>query len=363
VLVATCPCALSLATPVAIAAATSRLARLGVLVTRSDAIEGLAHVDTVMLDKTGTLTCGAARILETHTATALDAPAALAIAAALEDASRHPLAAAFLEHARADLRCADALEVAGRGVEGTVRGRRWRIGSLQFAASLAPSATAPHPALADAIARATIGLGDESGLQALFRLSDELRPDARATVGSLRRLGLTLRLASGDRQAPVAQVARELGLPAFDAQLRPEDKLALLRGLQQGGHKVLMIGDGINDGPVLAAADVSMAMGNGSSIAHAAGDLVLLRETLGALPVAIEVSRRALAIVRQNLRWAAFYNLAAIPLAALGLMPPWVAAIGMSASSLLVVMNARRITRLEPAPVSGAAPLPVGARA
>jgi Cu2+-exporting ATPase len=114
---------------------------------------------------------------------------------------------------------------------------------------------------------------------------------------------------------------------------------------------------------VLAAADVSMAMGNGSSIAHAAGDLVLLRETLGALPVAIEVSRRALAIVRQNLRWAAFYNLAAIPLAALGLMPPWVAAIGMSASSLLVVMNARRITRIEPAPASGAGPLPAGARA
>jgi P-type Cu2+ transporter len=363
VLVATCPCALSLATPVAIAAATSRLARLGVLVTRSDAIEGLANVDTVMLDKTGTLTSGAARVLDTRTAAALDAPTALAIAAALEDASRHPLAAAFLEHARADLRCADALEIAGRGIEGTVQGRRWRVGSLEFAASLAPAHTAPPVALADGMERATIGLGDESGLQALFRLSDELRPDARATVDGLRRLGLALRLASGDREAPVAQVARELGLPAFDAQLRPEGKLALLRDLQRDGRKVLMIGDGINDGPVLAAADVSMAMGNGSSIAHAAGDLVLLRETLGALPVAIEVARRTLAVVRQNLRWAALYNIAAIPLAALGMMPPWVAAIGMSASSLLVVMNARRITRLEPAPAGGASPLPAGARA
>jgi Cu2+-exporting ATPase len=364
VLVATCPCALSLATPVAIAAATSRLARLGVLVTRSDAIEGLANVDTVMLDKTGTLTCGAARILDVRTTEALDRATALGIAAALEDASRHPLAAAFVEHARPDLRCADALEVAGHGVEGTVDGRRWRLGSLGFVASLATSPGAPPAALAAGLDAATIGLGNESGLQALFRLSDELRPDARATVDELRRLGLTLRHARGDRLAPVPQVARELGLSGFDAQLKPEGKLALLRELQRDGHQVLMIGDGINDGPVLAAADVSMAMGNGSSIAHAAGDLVLLRETLGALPVAIQVAKGTLAIVRQNLRWAAFYNLAAIPLAALGLMPPWVAAIGMSASSLLVVMNARRLTRLEPAPAtaSGAAPLPTGTR-
>ena len=354
VLVATCPCALSLATPVAIAAATSRLACLGVLVTRSDAIEGLAHVDTVMLDKTGTLTSGAARVLDARTAGDLDETTALGIAAALEEASRHPLAAAFLAHARPGIRCADALELAGRGVEGNVLGRRWRIGAVEFAAGLAPARTAPSPAWADGPDAATIALGDASGLRASFRLSDDLRPDARSTVQRLRELGLELRLASGDREAPVAQVARELGLSGFDAQLRPEGKLALLHRLQQDGHKVLMIGDGINDGPVLAAADVSMAMGNGSSIAHAAGDLVLLRETLGALPIAIVVARRALTLVRQNLRWAAFYNLAAIPLAALGLMPPWVAAIGMSLSSLLVVMNARRIGVAEPAPPHGA---------
>ncbi len=343
VLVATCPCALSLATPVAIAAATSRLARLGVLVTRSDAIEGLAHVDTVLLDKTGTLTSGAARVLGVRVADGLDEATALAIAAALEDASRHPLAAAFLAHARPGLRCADALEVAGRGIDGHVQGRRWRIGAADFATGLAPAGTRPSPRLADGVGAATVALGDDTGLRALFTLSDDLRPDARATVQRLRALGLELRLASGDREAPVAAVARELGLTGFDAQLRPEGKLALLHRLQHDGHKILMIGDGINDGPVLAAADVSMAMGNGSSIAHAAGDMVLLRETLGALPVAIVVARRALQVVRQNLRWAAFYNLAAIPLAALGLMPPWVAAIGMSLSSLLVVMNARRI--------------------
>jgi len=363
VLVATCPCALSLATPVAIAAATSRLARLGVLVTRADAIEGLAHVDTVLLDKTGTLTSGSARMLGVRTRGAIDAPTALAIAAALEEFSRHPLAAAFLPHARDGMRCADALEVAGQGIEGSVMGQRWRIGSVAFAAGLAPAGSLPPQALAADLANVTVALGDESGLQASFCVTDELRADAKATVRRLRDLGLDLRLASGDRHAPVAQVARELGLSGFEAQLRPEGKLDLLRSLQRDGHRVLMIGDGINDGPVLAAADVSMAMGNGSSIAHAASDLVLLRETLGALPVAIGVARRALTIVRQNLRWAAFYNLAAIPLAALGLMPPWVAAIGMSLSSLIVVMNARRINRVDPAAPESVHPLPVGAHA
>ncbi|MCU0759058.1 MAG: cadmium-translocating P-type ATPase [Steroidobacteraceae bacterium] len=337
VLVATCPCALSLATPVAIAAATSRLARLGVLVTRSDAIEGLAHVDTVLLDKTGTLTTGAARMLEARTLGALDAPTALAIAAALEDGSKHPLAASFLPHARPGVRCGDAHEIAGAGIEGTVDGRRWRIGRPEWVAALAG-----RPAAADAV-DAGVALGDERGLQASFALADELRADARDTVGRLGALGLELRLASGDREAPVAQAARALGIGRFAAQLRPEGKLELLRGLQRDGRRVLMIGDGINDGPVLAAADVSMAMGGGSSIAHAAGDLVLLRESLSALPGAVTVARRTLQVVRQNLRWSAIYNLAAIPLAALGLMPPWVAAIGMSLSSLLVVMNARRL--------------------
>jgi len=293
-------------------------------------------------------------------------------AAALEESSRHPLAAAFMPHARADLRCADAHEMAGRGVEGEVQGRRWRVGGPQFAAGLAPAGTVPPAALSDGLAGATLALGDESGLQAIFRISDELRPEAPAMVRELAALGLDLQLASGDRPEPVAQVARTLGLPRFEAQLRPEAKLALLRRLQQDGHQVLMIGDGINDGPVLAAADVSMAMGNGSSIAHAAGDLVLLRETLGVLPQAIGIARRTLVIVRQNLRWAAVYNLAAIPLAALGLMPPWVAAIGMSLSSLFVVLNARRIigtgaaAPAEPGaagPIDAARPLPYGARA
>jgi Cu2+-exporting ATPase len=154
-----------------------------------------------------------------------------------------------------------------------------------------------------------------------------------------------VQLASGDRRTAVSEAAAELGIDNASAELRPEDKLATLQRLQSEGRRVLMIGDGINDGPVLAAADVSMAMGRGSSIAHAAGDLLLLRESLASLPLARDIAVRTLVIVRQNLRWAVIYNMTALPLAAIGLMPPWVAALGMSLSSLLVVFNARRILR------------------
>jgi Cu2+-exporting ATPase len=170
----------------------------------------------------------------------------------------------------------------------------------------------------------------------------------------LQSRGLTIHLASGDRRTAVAEAAAELGIDNVSAELRPEDKLATLQDLQKEGRRVLMIGDGINDGPVLAAADVSMAMGRGSSIAHAAGNLLLLRESLASLPLARDIAVRTLAIVRQNLRWAVIYNMTALPLAAIGLMPPWVAALGMSLSSLLVVFNARRILHASPS-AAGAA--------
>ncbi len=319
VLVATCPCALSIATPVAIAAATSRLARLGVLVMRSDAVEGLATLDTVILDKTGTLTVGRPEVTDVELCGDLDRERALAIAAALEAQSQHPLAVAFRPYLSAQVHCSDAHEVAGEGIEGHVDGQLWRIG------------------------KPGITLTDQAGRRAVFKIADRVRSDARSTVAELQSLGLRVRLASGDAPEPVAAVADELGVDAADAALTPDRKLALLKDEQASGHRVLMVGDGINDGPVLAAADVSMAMGRGSAIAHAAGDLLLLRESLASLPKAVLIARRTLRIVRQNLRWAAGYNLAAIPIAALGLMPPWVAALGMSMSSLLVVFNARRI--------------------
>jgi Cu2+-exporting ATPase len=321
VLVATCPCALSIATPVAIAAATSRLSRLGILVMRSDAIEGLATLDTVMLDKTGTLTIGQPTVTRIETSGGLSREQALAIAAALEVHSQHPIAAAFRPYRTNTVICTDARDIPGVGIEGSIDGVNWRIGQ--------PSIT----------------LSDGHSRLARFEVADELRPEAPATVQALRDLGLQVQLASGDSLAAVERTARALGIEQAAASLKPEDKLARLRSEQALGHRVLMLGDGINDGPVLAAADVSMAMGRGSSIAHAAGDLLLLRESLGSLPKGIAVARDALRIVRQNLRWSAAYNLAAIPIAAIGLMPPWVAALGMSLSSLAVVLNAQRLLR------------------
>lgn len=320
VLVATCPCALSIATPVAIAATTTRLARLGILVTKSDAVEGLATIDSVMLDKTGTLTAGKPGITSVEVASGdLSRERALIIAAALEAHSQHPIAAAFKPFNDPRVVCADAREIAGEGIEGTVEGVRWHIGQ--------PGIT----------------LTGDSGVRVSITIEDMIREDAAATVSALRQLNLRVLLASGDSEEPVQHVARELGITNAASALKPQQKLELLSAEQRAGHRVLMLGDGINDGPVLAAADVSMAMGRGSSIAHAAGDLLLLRESLSSLPRGIIVARRGLRIVRQNLRWAAFYNIAAIPIAALGFMPPWVAALGMSLSSMLVVFNAQRI--------------------
>ncbi|MEY2625239.1 MAG: cadmium-translocating P-type ATPase [Pseudomonadota bacterium] len=322
VLVATCPCALSIATPVAIAAATTRLARLGVLVTKSDAVEGLATLDTVMLDKTGTLTAGKPGITTVEiTSGDLSRERALNIAAALEAQSQHPIAAAFKTFFDPRVVCTDAHEMAGEGIQGTVDGERWRIGQ--------PGIT----------------LSNDSGVRVSFTIADPIRDDAIETIAALQKLNLRVLLASGDTAETVKRVAAELGIPSAAAELKPQQKLELLRAEQAAGHRVLMVGDGINDGPVLAAADVSMAMGRGSAIAHAAGDLLLLRESLASLSLSIGVARRSLRIIRQNLAWAAFYNIAAIPIAALGFMPPWIAALGMSLSSLLVVFNARRILR------------------
>jgi Cu2+-exporting ATPase len=348
VLVATCPCALSLATPVAIAASTSRLARAGVLVTRADAVESLAQVDTLVIDKTGTLTEGEARLVGLDLRPGWQAEAVLPVAAALEAESRHPTASAIRAAAAtragaqgSPLACSDAREAAGNGIEGTVQGVRWRIGRPEWVAGLAARDAAGWRGDGD------IALGNGTGIVALFTIADELRADARATIDSLRGLGLDVQLASGDRDTAVRGAARQLGITAARSRLRPEDKLGIVRELQSNGRRVLMVGDGINDGPVLAAADVSAAMGRGSGIAHAASDLLLLRDSLAALPESIRVARRTLVIIGQNLRWAAAYNLAAVPIAALGFMPPWVAALGMSLSSLLVVANARRLAHAD----------------
>jgi Cu2+-exporting ATPase len=335
VLVVTCPCALSLATPAAVAAATARLARRGVLITRPNALERLARVDTVVLDKTGTLTTSQPRLGAVHACGALPAARCAAIAAALERHSAHPLAAAFAGIDDAGLRAEGVREIAGSGLEGRIDGETYRLGRHDFAGA--------GPASPGAAERIWLGAGGR--LLASFEIHDSLRADAADTIRALRAAGLELRIASGDRPEAVARIAADLGISSGCSRQTPADKIALVRELQAGGRRVLMLGDGINDGPVLAAADVSCAMGQGAAVAHAAADMLLLGDSLGGIARAVATARGGARLIRGNLRWALGYNLCAVPIAALGWVPPWVAAIGMSMSSLYVVWRAQRFSR------------------
>jgi Cu2+-exporting ATPase len=342
VLVVTCPCALSLATPAALAAGTARLARGGVLVTRGRALERLAAVDRIVLDKTGTLTCGAPRVeAVTLLSTRASEARCRALAAALEAHSAHPLARAFAQGVPA-AEVSEPCVTPGGGVEGIIEGTRYRIGrSAYVLEGSAPHAAAPP----DDPSHTSVLLGDAAGVLASFRVTDALRSDARAALARLARLGLTAEIASGDRPGPVRAAAGQLGGIAAHAGLSAADKLSLVRALHAAGHRVLMVGDGVNDAPVLAGADVSAAIGGGTDLARVNADLVLLGEGLGGLVGAVETSRRLLSVIRQNLGWAVLYNLTAVPLAACGWIEPWMAVIGMSGSSLLVVLNAMRLLR------------------
>jgi P-type Cu2+ transporter len=342
VLVVTCPCALSLATPAALAAATAQLATRGLLVTRGRALEQLAQADCVVLDKTGTLTRGEPRIEATTVLEArLPRARCLAVAAALESRSSHPLARAFA-HLEAAAGVSEVRSVPGRGVEGCIDGVRYRIGRMEYVLEGCPAA-GPLAAVAASETRTSVVLGDSGGLLAVFGLADALRHDARATVRELQALGLAAQIASGDCAAAVAAVARELGAVAARADLTAADKLALVRDLQQCGHCVVMVGDGVNDAPVLAAADVSVAIGSGTDLARVSADVVLLGGGLAPLAGALTSARRTMRVIRENLAWAVLYNVTAVPLAAIGWLEPWMAAVGMSGSSLLVVLNAMRL--------------------
>jgi P-type Cu2+ transporter len=344
VLVVTCPCALSLATPAALAAASSRLARLGLLVTNGRALERLAVADRIVFDKTGTLTRGQPRIVDVRL---LDAHVSrnrcLAIAAALERFSAHPIAQAFAAITPA-VGASEARTAVGRGVEAMLEGVRYRIGTLDYVRELSGAGSDGEPDPSQD-RHTLIALGDDQGVLAEFALADGLREDARATLELLRSQGLTTLIASGDRDSAVAAASSSLGGVRAFSRLDAGAKVALVRELQAAGHRVAMVGDGVNDAPVMAAADVSIALGGGTDLAKVSADIVLLGQRLAAIPLGIECARRARRIVRENLCWAALYNATAVPLAASGLLQPWMAAIGMSASSLLVVLNAMRLLK------------------
>ncbi len=353
VLVAACPCALSLATVVTVASANAALARRGVLVTHPDAIEGLARLDRVIFDKTGTLTSGEVRVTGVEVYGASDRQACLDLAAALEQASEHPLGRSFRALSLAPPAATDMRVVPGGGLEGRVGGARYRIGARAFVlAGMTEAARHAAPAAGDA----DIYLGSDAGVLATFALDDALRGDALATVRALQDAGLEVELSSGDSVAAVSRVAGLCGIGAYAARQSPTDKLRRAVALRATGSWLAMVGDGINDAPVLGGSAVAIAMGRGSALAQASADLILVGDRLQALPEAIGVARRAQRIMRQNLIWAAAYNLTAMPLAALGWVPPWAAAIGMSLSSILVVLNGMRALTVPAAATCDAGP-------
>lgn len=347
VLVVTCPCALSLATPVALTAATSRLTRLGLLVIRGHALESLARATDFVFDKTGTLTRGRMALLDTAVLGSASAAECRRLAARLEQGSEHPIARALGDAAGpAGAPSVEELRhEPGGGVEGTIGGKRYRLGRPQFAAALARE---PVPdAVLHLIERGetVIALASAEGWLAAFSLGDELRPEAAGVVRELRALGKRVHLLSGDAAETARRVASRAGIATVEAGVSPAGKLAYVRALQQRGAVVAMVGDGVNDAPVLAQAQVSIAMGEGTEVAQASADMVLMAGSLTNLTEGVRLSRRAWNVIRENLAWALGYNLVALPLAVLGYVTPWIAAIGMSASSLLVVLNALRLTR------------------
>jgi P-type Cu2+ transporter len=347
VLVVTCPCALSLATPTALAAATAALARRGILVAHTDAIETLSKATHVLWDKTGTLTRGLVRVEDVRTFGGITAAQAMSWAGALEQLSEHPIARAFAASGAPAGPASEVAVHAGQGLEGRLDGRRLRIGTRAFAEALR-SGTAvgePTPPAREGSGESRVYLGDDSGLLAAFRLTDPLRAEAQDCVANLAALGLPSEIVSGDEASAVARIAARCGIEHHSARLAPQDKLERLKALQAGGAVVVAVGDGINDAPLLRGADVAIAMGRGSALAQTSADLILVRDSLEDLPHTIDLARRTQRVVRQNLAWSIGYNLAALPLAALGYVPPWLAAIGMSLSSVVVVLNAMRLSR------------------
>ena len=354
ILVVTCPCALSLATPTAMLAAAGALARAGVLVRKLGAIEALARVDTFVFDKTGTLTGDSLALVATHCREGVDAQAALAVACALAQHSLHP-ASRSLVRAQVQatpgtlLRCLSVKETAGQGVEGVL----WEKASGQSPRQLGPlrlgsaawcgvDAVQADPVTAEGV---RVYVRDAQGWLATFVLGEALRPGAANVVAALQAQGIQVQLLSGDRSTSVAGIAQAVGIAVARGECSPADKLADLQALQTQGRVVAMVGDGLNDTPALAAAAVSFAFSATVAVSQVHADFVVLGQSLEAVLRTQQLAQRTMAIVRQNLWWALAYNAACVPAAVMGYVSPWLAGLGMALSSLLVVLNALRLAR------------------
>ncbi|MET9613946.1 heavy metal translocating P-type ATPase [Kitasatospora indigofera] len=358
VLIIACPCALGLATPTALMVGTGRGAQLGILIKGPEVLETTRRVDTVVLDKTGTVTTGRMALVAVHTVPGVTVEEALRLAGALEHASEHPVAAAVAAAAAervGDLPPVEDFEnVPGRGVRGVVEGRAVLAGRealLADAAQHLPPVLAEAKAAAEAAGRTAVAVGWDGEARAVLEIADTVKPTSARAIAELRALGLRPVLLTGDNRAVAQAVAAEVGIDPADvvAEVLPEDKVATVRALQAEGRSVAMIGDGVNDAAALAQADLGLAMGTGTDAAIEAADLTLVRGDLRSAGDAIRLSRRTLATIKGNLFWAFAYNVAAIPLAAAGLLNPVVAGAAMAFSSVFVVSNSLRLRRFKAA--------------
>jgi Cu2+-exporting ATPase len=338
VLVVACPCALALAAPIVLTRASGLLLAHGVLLARARALQALDRATDVVLDKTGTLTTGRLAVRQVFPLATLREDACVDLARALEASSRHPVARAFGGEPRLTVEA--PRNHPGLGIEARVDGWRVRIGTEAFCQELcaAPPAGPAHPNFDGSF----VFLARESGWLAAFELEDNVRPAAAELVARLKDEGLAVHLASGDRPEVGAALARALWIENCAGAMTPQDKYRYVAALQRQGRVVAMVGDGVNDAPVLARADVAFAMGSGADAAQLKADVVLMNDSLEGIVVTLQTARRAMRLVRQNIAWAIAYNLLAIPLAATGWIGPWEAALAMGASSLTVLLNALR---------------------
>lgn len=347
VLIIACPCALGLATPIAILVGTGRGAQLGVLITGPEALEGAERIDTIVLDKTGTVTEGRMTVATVSTVAQTDLADVARIVGSLETASEHPVARALATLAPRPSHVADFAGLAGRGVTGTVEGRAAFAGRTAFAAEIVggdlPEAVAQAAADVEAAGGTAVVAGWDGAIRAVIGVADTVRDDSAATVGRLKDLGLEVVLLTGDNAGAAREVARATGIDTVVAGVLPEQKVAEIQRLQARGHRVAMVGDGVNDAAALATADLGLAMGGGTDAALHASDISLAGSGLAPVVTAIALSRRTMRIIRGNLFWAFAYNVAALPLAALGLLNPMIAGAAMAFSSVFVVLNSLRL--------------------
>ena len=350
VLIIACPCALGLATPTALLVGTGRGAQMGILIKGPEVLESTRKVDTIVLDKTGTVTTGRMTLVDVHTADGVDRADLLRLAGALEDASEHPIAQAIAKAATQELGTLpfpeDFTNIEGKGVQGVVEGHGVLVGRESLLADWAqplPAALSAAKSEAERQGRTAIAVGWDGQARGILVVSDAVKPTSARAIAQLKALGLTPILLTGDNRAAAEQIAAEVGIDTVIAEVLPADKVDVVTGLQAEGKVVAMVGDGVNDAAALAQADLGLAMGTGTDVAIEASDITLVRGDLRSAADAIRLSRRTLGTIKGNLFWAFAYNVAAIPLAALGLLNPMLAGAAMAFSSVFVVGNSLRL--------------------